>query len=241
MFCVHRPLQSKQVLGIPHDTFRKVSRQPLKFGRLLWPGVEFYNKQREIIESVQYNIETFVPAGNMLGKDYVAGFLAVCFFLRPQMFFPIEYVRSIEALRHEITNPFPHTARIITTSVKDDHLRVLWGEIGRFINTCRFPLDHRKGGPLVVHHRELKKVVKPGPPTELCEISYCIGMVSEKGEGMAGHHAAYTLQVIDEASGVDDQVEDQGKGWRKKLLVLSNCNPCTNFFFRAVEEGDIEA
>lgn len=40
---------------------------PLKFGKALWPHVEFYGKQREVIYSVRDNDATFVPAGNMLG------------------------------------------------------------------------------------------------------------------------------------------------------------------------------
>lgn len=35
--------------------------------KLLWPDVRFYKQQREIIESVDNNDETFVPAGNQLG------------------------------------------------------------------------------------------------------------------------------------------------------------------------------
>jgi hypothetical protein len=42
-------------------------RDPLVFANLLWPEVEFYDKQKEIIYSVRDNIETVVPAGNMLG------------------------------------------------------------------------------------------------------------------------------------------------------------------------------
>ena len=45
---------------------------PVEFKKLCWPDVEFYDKQREIIYSVQDNDETIVPAGNMLGKDFVA-------------------------------------------------------------------------------------------------------------------------------------------------------------------------
>ena len=40
---------------------------PIAFQKLLWPQVTFYDKQREIIYSVEDNDETYVPAGNMLG------------------------------------------------------------------------------------------------------------------------------------------------------------------------------
>lgn len=40
---------------------------PYTLTRLLWPDVRFYKQQRQIIQSVDQNDETFVPAGNQLG------------------------------------------------------------------------------------------------------------------------------------------------------------------------------
>ena len=64
-----------------HTALERFQREPILFFRLLWPEVRFYDKQIEIIESVRDNDETFVPAGNMLGKDYVAAAVALWFFL----------------------------------------------------------------------------------------------------------------------------------------------------------------
>lgn len=186
---------------------------PIKFGRLLWPDIRFYGKQRDILYAMEECDEVIVPAGNKLGKDFVAGFIALRFFL----IYP--------------------TVRVITTSVKDDHLRVLWGEIGRYIQKCRFPLRVEDGGPLIIKHRDISKRVNG----QECKISYLRGMVSEKGEGMAGHHAPMTLLIIDEASGVDDVVYTQAATWAKKMLIIGNPNPCANFFYRAVKEGDLLA
>ena len=155
---------------------------PLKFKALLWPDVVFYDKQVDIIYSVRDNDETFVPAGNMLGKDYVAGFVCLWFFLS--------------------RNP----CRIITTSAKDDHLKVLWGEINNFIQTTRFPLDSRLGGPLAVNHQSIRKVLTNG---ERCPKSYMQGMVASQDAiaAMQGHHIAQTgdgvpraMFVVDEAA-----------------------------------------
>lgn len=191
---------------------------PYTLTRLLWPEVKFYKQQREIIQSVDDNDETFVPAGNMLGKDFIGGFIA---------------------LRAFITNAWrPGGCRIITTSVKDDHLRVLWGEIGRFVQSSKYPLTADKGGNLKCNHRDIRWINADG---EENPISYLRGMVSELGEGMAGHHAAYTLCIIDEASGVDESVYDQVRTWAKRILVIGNPNPCSNFFYKAVKEGDIAA
>jgi hypothetical protein len=75
----------------------------------------------------------------------------------------------------------------------------------------------------------------------MCKISYLLGMVSQKGEGMAGHHARYTLGIIDEASGVDDLVYTQMDTWAKRKLIIGNPNPTENFFKKLVVGGDQEA
>lgn len=180
--------------------------------RVLWPTVTFYDRQWEIIESFEHCPETYVPAGNMLGKDFVSGFLCVVAFLK-----------------HPVV-------RVVNTSVKDDHLMVLWGEINRFIDTAEKPLVHGKGGPLIVNHRHVKKVIDGSE----CPISYLKGMVAGAGgEALAGHHAPATYGVGDEASGLTDKVYDQMQGWCKRMLFIGNPNPCENFFRRAVDGGDI--
>lgn len=190
---------------------------PMRLKSILWPEVVFYDKQKEVIYSVEENDETLVPAGNMLGKDFVTAFIAVSCFLR----YPV--------------------CRIVTTSVKDDHLRVLWGEIGRFIQTAKYPLVKDRGGILSVNHRDITKLKRPYKNNEVCPISYLRGMVSEKGEGMAGHHAPFTLFIGDEASGIDDVVYTQADGWARKKLIIGNPNPCDNFFKRLVKAGDLIA
>lgn len=162
---------------------------------------------------------SLVDLGRGNGKDFVAGFIALWFFLTR------------------------HTCRVITTSVKDDHLRVLWGEIGRFIQECKHPLLLDQGGPLIWNHRDIRKVLNPTDPCKRrrCEISYLRGMVSERGEGLAGHHAAHTLCIIDEGSGVDDLVYTQQATWARRLLVIGNPNQTNNFFYRGVKEGDLRA
>jgi hypothetical protein len=161
----------------------------LKLAELLWPQVYFYDKQREIFQSLEDNDETVVPAGNQLGKDFTAGAVCICFFLR---------------------GLFNGGCRVVTTSVKDDHLRVLWGEIGRFLQTSAVPLRVEEGGPLVVNHRDIRGVVAG----KVCQISYLRGMVSERGEGMAGHHAKNTLAVIDEACHDSETEVLTDEGWK---------------------------
>ena len=187
---------------------------PIEFCKVLWPDVHFFDKQQEILRSVRDNDLTLCVAANKVGKDFTAAAVVLWTYLvHPE-------------------------CRIVTTSVKDDHLRVLWGEIGRFIETSKVPLTKDKGGPLVVKHRDIRKVVNGTQ----CPISYLRGMVSERGEGMAGHHAAWTLCVIDEASGVSNVVFTQAETWAKRFLIFGNPNspsPGADFFYKLVKQGDV--
>ncbi len=192
------------------------SRQvdPVAFCKYLWPDVELYDRQREILYSGQDNDETVVAAGNALGKDFVAAITVLWFFLTR------------------------HPCRIVTTSAKERHLNVLWGEIGRFIQTCAYPLDARKGGPLIVKQRELRKVVDG----EEDRFSYVLGMVAapDKVAAMQGHHVARkdglprTLFVADECSGIPNSYYLMARTWFHRMLAIGNPWPCENFFKRAI-------
>lgn len=199
--------------------------EPLKLQQALWPQYSFYGKQIEIIESVRDNAETYVPAGNMLGKDFVSAFIVLWFFLT-------RYQQDKNR----------NWCRIITTSVKDEHLGVLWGEIGRFISSSKYPLSHRAGGPLAVNHQEIRSahdLILTGGNAG----SYVKGMVSakDKMEGMQGHHAEFTLLVVDEASGVADEAYNMASTWAKRMLIIGNPHQCANFFYRGVKAGDLIA
>ncbi len=184
---------------------------------VLWPDVRFYDRQIEVIESHCDNVETDVPAGNKLGKDFVTGFIVLADFLW--------------CLYNEVT------CRIVTTSVAEHHLKVLWGEVGRFVITSSQPLLAREGGPLVMNYQEIRRSTEAEAKNPL---NYLVGRVSAKGEGMSGHHAEFTLMVGDEASGLDDDVYLMGQGWAKRFLFIGNPNNCENFWRKGIEAGDLE-
>ena len=186
---------------------------PLVLAKECWPKVNFFDKQREILCSMVDNDETVVVAGNELGKDFVAGYAVLWGFL---------------------THP---EVRIVTTSVRDDHLDILWGEIGRFIQTCKYDLDSRRGGPLLINHQHIRRVIKG----QVRDIDYIKGINCGKPEGMAGHHAAWTMLAIDEASAVEQIVYDIACIWADCVLIFGNPNPCNNFFYKSVKAGNVKA
>jgi hypothetical protein len=189
---------------------------PLKFQRWGWPHVTFYDKQVETCYSIVENVETVVVAGNMLGKDYVAGYIVLLVFL--------------SAIKTG------QTCRILTTSVAERHLKVLWGEIGRWVTSCKHPLLWNKGGPLVMNHMQITRASERQSKNP---INYIMGKVCEKDEGFSGHHADVTLGVVDEASGVEDGVYNHMCEWAKRMLIFGNPHFCQNFFNKSVEEGSI--
>jgi hypothetical protein len=190
---------------------------PFAFQRRLWPQYALYDKQREIVRSTEEDDETYVTAGNMLGKDFLAGLIPLLAFLR--------------CLKLGIT------CRIVTHSVAEHHLLVMWGEIGRFISSSKVPLLAKHGGPLVVNHMEVRRADEADMKNPL---SYLVGRVSEKGEGLAGHHAEYTMFIGDEASGLDDVSYEMAQGWAKRMYLFGNPNAeCANFWRTNIEAGDV--
>lgn len=200
------------------------AQDPLRFVRWLWPDVVLYDQQAEILLSLRDTHETIVVAGNMLGKDFTAGLAVLWFFL----------TRS--------------PCRVVTTSADHSQLEaVLWGEMRRFISSARYPLDSRRGGPILVNHLNLRRIFTSGPKKgQMCPRSYVMGRTAAKGEGMLGHHIEETgdgiprtLFVADEASGVDDLSWERASTWARRMLAIGNPFPCENFFKRAIKGGDV--
>lgn len=191
---------------------------PIKFIRMCWPNDVLADYQADILMSLVHNDETFVRAGNMLGKDYLAGKACTWFF----------------STRKPV--------RIVTTSVDSDQLEgVLWGEIRRCLATSRIKLPIHFNH-LHIRWLESEKGNKGGPVFD--PISYLIGRVAQKGEGLQGHHCNIdrlprTMAVLDEASGIDDETYTMVLGWAKRILVIGNPKPCTNFFFRIADGASI--
>jgi hypothetical protein len=199
---------------------------PFALAADLWPDVYFDVDQKRIIRSLEHNKETVVPASNKRGKGFTAAFLCLYFFL----------TRC--------------PCRIVTTSAGEDHLDVLWGEIGRFLQRARRKLLAKEGGILVVNDLHITKLKYPGGPKD--EISYMKGMVAsdENIAKMQGHHAEpdnledandgipRTLFVSDESSSVKDDYYRNASTWFQRALIIGNTWPCDNFFYRAIE-GDI--
>lgn len=195
---------------------------PLAWHHEFWPDEYLCPKQRDTIMAVEESRETYVKAANKMGKDWVAARIVLINFLR--------------AIKCGVT------CRIVTTSVAEHHLNVLWGEITRAIETCRVPLLKKKGGPLVVNHM---RITRASDTDDGCKdpLNYLVGRVSKEGEGLAGHHAEYTLAVGDEASGLKNKAYEMFQGWASYQLYFGNPNsvPRSHFWRAGLEAGDLLA
>ena len=195
---------------IPCDSFI----DPLALKDLCWPDIYFYDKQREIVYSVVDNVETIAPAGNALGKDFIAGFIALWFFIsRPQ-------------------------ARVVTTSVKADQLfDVLWAEIRRFIDTSRCQL------PIQYNHMLIRKVRKDGTFDPVSSLVGQVVNQGESllGRHLARgpNGLPTTLAIFDEASGIRTTTYDSSTTWSHRRLIIGNPFPCENFFKKHTKAGDL--
>lgn len=187
----------------------------LALNEALWPHVTFYDRQVEIAESWCDVRETVVAAGTEEGKDFMAGFLSVA----------TPLICQAKGL----------TFKLLTTSVTERQLKVLWGEIGRFISTSTRPLLASAGGPLIVNHMEIRlasEIEAKNP------FNYVMGVVYEKAEVLQGHYADFNGVIGDEASGLENDAYVAVQPM-KRLLWIGNTNPCSNFYRKAIKDGNL--
>lgn len=191
----------------------RVLLDPVKFMQLYWPQLKLYDKQQEILRSLVEWDQTVVPAGNMLGKDWISGYAAVWFFCS----------RS--------------PCKVITSSVDYDQLRgVLWGEIKKFIRTAAMPL------PLHVNDMEIRQVRRDGSLVEQTYMIGRVAKVGEgllghhlpRGKGGIPR----TLFIGDECSALRNEHFDSVRTWAHRVLLIGNCFPCENYFKQASNEGN---
>jgi hypothetical protein len=186
---------------------------------LLLPNLRLYSKEKEVLAAMVEEKETYVPAANMMGKDFTVGL--GCF------------------LSFVICLYYQKTCRIVNTSVAEHHLKAVWGEIGRFVRTAKWPdgrsIEGKDWDQINVNHMEIRYAREAASKNPL---SYLAGRTAkDNGEGLAGHHADFTMAVGDEASGLRREVHEMFQGWAQHIVYIGNCNQCQNQFRDGVKAG----
>ena len=184
---------------LPKDLPTSYLTHPVKFASLMWPDLTLYPKQREILMSLRDNIQTFVHAGNELGKDFISGLAVPWFFMS----------RS--------------PCRVITSSAGETQLKsVLWGEIAERLYTARYKFPFR------VTHLSIKQIDKDGREIPLSYCLGHVTKTVENFQGHhLDHDIPRVLGLFDEASGIGDQYWEAAQSWMHRALVIGNpLNTC---------------
>jgi len=198
------------------DNALSLLKDPIKFLNTFWPTFVMTDYQLEILESIRSNKITVVPAGNKLGKDWIAAFAALHFYCSRT------------------------PARVITTSVDGSQLEgVLWGEIRNFLQSAIITL------PLKVNHLQLRQMMPDGSVRGNSEMigrvvnkgEGLLGRHLPYGPDMEPR----VMAVVDEASGFDDGNYMGIDTWAHRILIIGNAFPCENFFKRLVKGGDVKS
>ena len=173
-----------------------------------------YDKQVDIVKSVDENDETICVAGNMLGKDFISAFIALWWMCS----------RS--------------PARVVLSSVDGDQLEsVLWGEIKMFLDSAAHPL------PLRVQHMMIRQIDSKGQdvPKAILECKVAKkgeGMLGRHLDRKGGRPS--TLVIFDECSSMEDIAYSNACTWAHRVLMIGNAYECHNHFIRAVKRGSVK-
>ena len=214
-------------LSVIPKVSHKIVNNPLGFIKRCWPHVTLNKEQREIICSVRDNEETFVPAANQMGKDFILALTIIWWEMR--------------------TRP----ARVLATSPQFSQLDdVLWGELRKLIRSSKVPLPLKSTHMLVRQVRNDGSIIEGGEcrGQAVSKGEALLGRhlprVTDDSESAAYYKRMgeigipVTLLAVDEGSGMEDEPYDKSETWAHRRIVIGNCYTTTNFFYRGVESPD---
>ncbi len=190
----------------------KLATDPLRFIKLCWPEMNLYDKQLEVLTSVNENVETFVHAANQTGKTHIAAIVALWFYASRT------------------------PARVVISSSSESQLRhILWSEILQLIQSAAVTF------PFLTRDLCIQKLRRPDGK-EILPKDYLLGHVTHTVESFQGHHLnadrPRVLSIFDEASGVPDEFYEAAQSWAHRILVIGNPISTDNFFYFRSKEAN---
>ena len=181
-------------------------------------GARLDKEQRAIIDSVQYNPLTAVASGTSRGKDYVAACASVSFmYLTPRF-----DANGIMTSNTKVAMTAP-SGRQVTN--------IMTPEIRRLIRTARRKFPFACPG----------RLVSDDIRTDYDEW-FLTGFKADDNnmEAWSGFHAANTMFVVTEASGISETIFNAIEGnlqGNSRLLIVFNPNVTTGYAARAMKSS----
>lgn len=173
-------------------------------------GARLDREQRDVLDSVQYNKMTTVASGTARGKDYVAACASICFmYLTPT--FDVNGVLS------------GNTKVAMTAPTGRQVSNIMTPEVRRLIRAARRKFPFCCPGRLVADDIRTDY-----------EEWFLTGFKADDNatEAWSGFHAANTMFVVTEASGISDTVFNAIEGnlqGNSRLLLVFNPNITTGY------------
>lgn len=166
-------------------------------------GVNLWDKQKEIVESVWKHKYTAVKASYNVGKTFVAASITLAWLL-----------------------PNKNSKAITTAPTAKQVEDLLWGEIGSMVSNSKIPL-WEPGSGVKLNQTDL---VIDGKKWYATGISVQIGAEEQSAVRISGYHAPMILVVIDEATGVHPAIWKALNGLMSgaNTRMLAITNPRTN-------------
>lgn len=193
------------------DGLARIWRDPVAAAERLF-GFSAWSKQREIFEAIRDHDRVAVRSAHGVGKTATAARIVLLFLL---------------------SHP---GARVITTAPTWTQVELLlWKEIRsawRRVYGARIDL----GGVQTSIEVQCQTT-----KLELREDWFAIGLSTDTPERFQGHHAKDLLLVVDEASGVDEEIFSAAQGFLTaegaKVLLIGNPTRLSGTFYQACQPG----
>jgi phage terminase large subunit len=183
-------------------------------------GVEPWSKQVEILEAVRDHMRVAIKSGHKIGKSNSAAIVALWFYCA-----------------------FPNARVVMSSTTSRQVDQILWRELsmmharaGKCV-ACK-KADPNNLIPVPCPHSarvdgEPKKLARTGLKSNFREI---VGFTAREAEAVAGISGANLIYLIDEASGVPQEIFDAIEGNRAggaRIVLFSNPTQTTGEFFEA--------
>ncbi|HYG66550.1 MAG TPA: hypothetical protein VD838_02790 [Anaeromyxobacteraceae bacterium] len=202
-------LHAASGVQFPSPLYRK---DPVRFAREIL-GVEPWSKQIDILEAVRDHPRVAIKSGHKVGKSHSASTLALWFYC------------SFEAARVVCTST---TARQVDEILWRE-LRMMHARSGRCV-ACKAELQRNPGAriPRPCPHSslvdgELADTARTG--LKSADFREIVGFTARQAEAVAGISGENVLYIVDEASGVAEEIFEAIEGNRAgsaRLVLFSN-------------------